>query len=332
MKKLIGVMPLPNNFEVGDGLNTAGYRWVRRASGDEVPQGSSDDVNRDQVNLRLDHNFNSRNKLSLVGSREHVWADVYQPTWPGGWGGFADRWPRNYTVSFVSTLSPSVVVESRFGYRKGSVLREASQHNPKTGKAAYDWLPSANGFHFYVIPQTLGQTYFANTQTTAHRSPLTTFAETISRTQGKHAFKAGVEVRFAYSNAIQSAGLQWLPLANSGAGGVAVTGVNPPGINGADVTRARQLPGLAGSVASVVPLISAILSTRTISTWANGTPMKNHQNDFNFFVKDDWKVRKNLTLNLGVRYDRIGVPFETTGQVGLPSAETAACLGFRERA
>ena len=29
-----------------------------------------------QVNLRLDHHFNSNHKLSLVGSRDHVWADV----------------------------------------------------------------------------------------------------------------------------------------------------------------------------------------------------------------------------------------------------------------
>src|SRR5262249_43640582 len=27
--KILGKMPLPNNYEVGDGLNTAGFRWAR---------------------------------------------------------------------------------------------------------------------------------------------------------------------------------------------------------------------------------------------------------------------------------------------------------------
>src|SRR6185295_3127189 len=31
--KVLGKMPMPNNYEIGDGLNTAAYRWVRALSG-----------------------------------------------------------------------------------------------------------------------------------------------------------------------------------------------------------------------------------------------------------------------------------------------------------
>jgi hypothetical protein len=34
-----------------------------------------------------------------------------------------------------------------------------------------------------------------------------------------------------------------------------------------------------------------------------------HQNEFNFFVKDDWKVSPTFTLNLGLRYDLMRVPY-----------------------
>ena len=53
-------------------------------------------------------------------------------------------------------------------------------------------------------------------------TPLYQYADTISWTRGKHAFKGGVEVRFGSSKSQQ--GSQAMPLANFGAGGIAGAG------------------------------------------------------------------------------------------------------------
>src|SRR5262249_9365331 len=41
-----------------------------------------------------------------------------------------------------------------------------------------------------------------------------------------------------------------------------------------------------------------------------------HQNEVNFFVRDDWKITPGFTLNLGLRYDLMRVPYvvSTTGK------------------
>src|SRR5207249_2635392 len=102
MQRFYAAMPKPNDFTVGDGLNTAGYRWVRRS----YTGGGGSDGSRDGVNLKIDHQFNAKHKISLVGSREHDWADASQSAWPNGFSGIAVSHPSIYTGSFVSTLSP----------------------------------------------------------------------------------------------------------------------------------------------------------------------------------------------------------------------------------
>jgi hypothetical protein len=39
-------------------------------------------------------------------------------------------------------------------------------------------------------------------------------------------------------------------------------------------------------------------------------------NDFNMFLSDDWRLSRQLTLNLGVRYEFFGLPTEVNGRIG----------------
>ena len=59
IQRFINDMPLPNDFRGGDGLNMAVHRWTR--PGDSLvggQLGTEDDTNRNQWNIKIDHNFN----------------------------------------------------------------------------------------------------------------------------------------------------------------------------------------------------------------------------------------------------------------------------------
>src|SRR5436190_2496043 len=62
----LALTPLPNNYEIGDGLNTAGFRWLRHSRGVDNLFGSGESTGlRKQFNLKIDHNFTQNHKANV---------------------------------------------------------------------------------------------------------------------------------------------------------------------------------------------------------------------------------------------------------------------------
>src|SRR5438132_3849357 len=113
---LLSRMPMPNDYTIGDGLNTAGVRFTRRVDGYDLAGSNGLDTNRDQVNMRIDHNFNANHKLSFVYTWErgrNMSTQAGITNWPGGYNGVNWKDPRLLTTYFVSTLTPNLVNELR---------------------------------------------------------------------------------------------------------------------------------------------------------------------------------------------------------------------------
>jgi hypothetical protein len=111
-------IPLPNNYEVGDGLNTAGYRLLRRSRGIDNLFGSGEATGiRKQFNVKVDHNFTSNHKANVNWSYERVTSDDVFQAFPDTFSNSNFRRPLVITAGFTSTLSPSLLNEARFGYR-----------------------------------------------------------------------------------------------------------------------------------------------------------------------------------------------------------------------
>src|SRR5262245_32136735 len=126
--KLLAAMPHANYFYQGnaligttnvDGLNVAAFRWTQRLNGTAGTAGQGgtapDTINRKQINLKIDHNFNAKHRLSGSWTLQHDFNEDNVPNWPGGFLGQSLRRPQVFTLSLASTLSSALVNEARYG-------------------------------------------------------------------------------------------------------------------------------------------------------------------------------------------------------------------------
>jgi hypothetical protein len=350
-KTLLGNMPLPNDYTVGDGLNTAGIRFTRHVYGMDVADGNSNDQNnRDQFNIRIDHNFSSKHKLSFIHTYERSIDHSTQAglrSYPNGFDGGHSKWPRLYTVSFVSTLSSNIVNELRGGLRRSAIASSAPFYVGRnldgtgqptgSGAESFKLLSTNNGIPFQAVTSFIGTNGFMNWSagfgsTRSSRSPLWQYADTLSWTVGKHAFKMGGEYRRDQTIGWNDNNMTSQVTLGAGAG-FGVTGINStPSLSANNITAAQNmLTDLAGSITSIREGFDLPNATATTFLgYKDGYVLHDrdwHSNEMSLFFKDDWKFSSRLTLNLGIHWEYFGVPYEGKGRAGQPIGgnETGAC-------
>ena len=347
-------LPLPNDYSVGDGLNTAGYRWYRREYGVDGVTGQSANPNRNHLTTRLDYQINDANKLSFTMTREKdfgVTAQAGLPDYPGGYFGEVVRKPDFYTVQWTRTISSTLLNEFRFGQKrdtwqgldafdKGCCFGAAETNltqGAKDARAAFPTTP--DGGLLYVASGGLGLGTFANFNVSTPRltySPMRQFADTMTWNHGAHSVQFGGELDRFYSQGINGGGQQTTrPFLTLGVGSVPINGITSTafsGLNSNDITTAQNLlANLAGSVGNIQQ--QYFVNSPTATSWTDYKTSilfqrVHHQNDWNFWAKDSWKATKNLTLNIGIRYDKYGVPYDSLGLGGRFNGGEAGLFGI----
>jgi len=342
MRETLARMPSPNNFTVGDGLNTAGIQFVRRIPGLDLANGNGVNVDRDQYNIRLDHNFNSKHKLSFIGTKEHTWGLADQAgrrSWPTAFDGLAVKRPDVYSVSLVSTLSNTLVNELRAGQRRTLNWQWGSaDRGDAVGAEARSFLPVANGIPFNANPTdwTSFVLHGGFGRWREAKNPMRSLADNLSWTRGTHAFKLGIEIRRSESDGFNDP--DFTPRATLGTNtAFAIQGISSTAIQGlsaANQTLAQRLLSELSGEISTINQSFGVQNAQDLNYHGYPTIPNNrhwwHQNEFSSFFKDEWKLRSNLTLNLGIHYEWFGSPYEQSGRAAIPvtdgnSVATALC-------
>ncbi len=287
----LALLPNPNNFDLGDGLNTAGFRFNQ-------PNGSYED----QFTIKRDYNPTDRIHAFLRWSWERNSAidslNNADAPFPGGAQGNqgGHRWGYSSGVDF--TLSSTLFNEVRYGYQSATV-----QFNRPGRIAGMDLI--SNDFtdpFLSAFPQ-------------GRNSPVNEFIDNITKVAGTHTFKLGGNIRHTDQYGYNYGGVYPNVTFGTGNGNAPPTSVQPAGISGVTLTRFQNLYNeLLGRADQVAQTFYSNLDTFQ----AGGTPRVRNFIlwEQGYFVQDDWKARRNLTFNIGLRWEIFNNPTESGGYQG----------------
>ncbi len=289
VKALIDQTPLPNRFDAGDGLNTAGF----------VFRPTETEKQRD-LTLKVDHLINDKN---TVFGRVY-WG--YQNTLCDGVNGGLPRvpgapclvdtmrLPRNYAVNWRSNLSTNVTNEFVSGW---------SEYNFDFPNPVQD-LTKPTFESAYTMP-------IAYTFSNARKLNTLQFVDNLSWFKGKHAFKAGLNFRLTqHLDTRSSVGGQ-----NSGLVvnfDRTVNAVDPTAFGlPAAIQQAIDRPALETMINTLLGRVGQARQGFVAegNQFVRGTfNFDARYYEFDFYFQDTWKVRRNLTIDYGLRLDARKAP------------------------
>jgi hypothetical protein len=312
---LLKSYPAPNDYATGDGLNQAGYLWNAPSA-----------VRGPRNLLRIDHTINSNNTIffrALWATEQQLQGDLLNGR-PAIFPGFPPRGEvyrpaKNFALSLRSVITPHLVNEFTPGFARFTFLFTYGDSNPKF----------PNNIPAYTFNNVdVDYIFSPHSERTLNTPQL---IDNLSWTHGSHVIKMGVNIRLYQQNDQSGsvAGVNVLPSISLSAT------LNPP-------SAAFNLPSIANGAAAGIAstddsrLLSAIndllgipatlkqgflgnLNTNTFSPLHSGNYLSlwyvgERNKQFNAFVQDEWRIRTNLTMTYGTRweYNRPGTEVSET--------------------
>jgi hypothetical protein len=278
---ILNQLPTGNGFEAGDGLNTQSARYFQVANTD-----------RKSYTGRLDYDANDQNNISFVADynfEENIRNDVdtFSPvpvvTQPARNILFSGGWRYSPTASLSNEL------------RLGRIWSQPDFFRTDAPAAEY-FTPSLVSFITTFRNQGRGVETI-------------NFQDTVTWLLGDHSFRLGGQYQKSKISAYNDAGN--LPsytfgISSAGPGlnsALLATTAGGPALTTAQQTTARNLFALLGGIISAGQ--QTFNATSQTSGFVNGAT---NLREFEFqmvapYVVDQWRLRPDLTLNLGLRYD-----------------------------
>jgi Carboxypeptidase regulatory-like domain len=255
------------------------------------------------LTTKFDHHINERNTLSLhYDYNQSSDPDNFHDEFLPGIGATAlTAHVQVAGLTWTSTIRPTMVNEAKFGFNKTNFPFNCGEVNTINSVGATDLygrgrdytMPLITGWGCAALGDSNGQTRSTGTWS---------WGDSLSVVKGAHTLKFGAEFRRVFEDGYDSFGsrdtLTFTPNLN----------FNIPFVNvGLDDVNFQDL------AAAYYGLNDTETQSQFFDKAGNRTPTDNRkfrQHEYGFYAQDSWKVRSNLTVNFGARYEFNGVPYE----------------------
>jgi Carboxypeptidase regulatory-like domain len=303
----------PNDFAAGDGINTAGYLFSAPAY-----------ISADTFVGRLDYTISPSHTLFARGTWDRD-SDTETPkAFPndaGPVGTFVNH-DRSWVVGHTWTINATMVNVASFG-----LTRNVNDFPANLSSAAN--IPVPNLFGFGVLSSPYG-----DFRQQGRNVPVPEIRDNFSWSKGKHNLQFGADIKpiRVHSSNTNDVNFQDLGLQSQ------ITSLDP-------TLRPADISSDAGLQNSWDQAFTTLLGRYASNTGqynydVTGNPLAQfspavrdfHYNEYEFFAQDQWKLRKDLILTYGLRWNYHSVPYEVNGFQSVSNVFENQLFGARQQA
>ena len=227
---------------------------------------------------------------------------------------------QNLGATLTSTLKPTLVNEAKFGFNRNDVPFNCGGLDVLNSVGALDrfgrgrdyLLPgSIGGFGCIALVDADGQGRLTGTWT---------LADNLSWVKGAHTMKMGADFRIIFDNGSDNFfsrdQLTFSGFTNFGQPFIDIDPTTPCDPNtGAGCDGPSTLQDMSSMLFGIADTESQAQFFDKSGTRKATDFRQFRQHEYGFYFQDSWKVRQNLTVNLGARYQFNGVPYEVNGNL-----------------